>query len=171
MGQGKKTEEELDDLGRRLQKNKRIIKKNDTKIVKFEASDSPKAPLKAKRFQYNIGFSKDLNIKDCNESETSISNKRIKNVSPTSYSQKLMGVKAAQPVVASSPKMLHYPSRKQEQPVDVIKVSKLLNMQRNDNSPAKNRPHLQITSIRRENSRSPGHLPRDSSYDTNQGEF
>ena len=171
MGQGKKTEEELDNLGRRLQKNERIIKKNDAKIVKFEASDSPKAPLRAKRFQYNIGFNQDLNIKDCNESEIPISNKRIKNVSPTSYSQKLMEVKAAQPVVTSSPKMLHYPSRKQEQAVAVIKVSKLLNMQRNDNFPAKNRPHLQIASIRRESSRSPGHSPRDFSYDSNLGEF
>jgi len=177
MGQGKKTEEELDNLGRRLQKNnkniKRIIKKNDTKIVKFEASDSPKAPLRAnnnnsKRFSFN----KDLNIKDHNESEIPISNKRIKNVSPSSYSQKLMEVKSAQPVVASSPKMLHYPSRKQEQPA-VIKVSKLLHMQRNDNFPAKNRPPLQIPSIRRDdNSRSPGHSPREASYDeSNRGVF
>ena len=148
-----------------MQKNKRIIKKNDTKIVKFEAADSPKASLRAKRFSFN----NDLNVKDHNESEIPISNKRIKNVSPTSYSQKLMEVKSAQPVVASSPKMLHYPSRKQDQPA-VIKVSKLLHMQRNDNFPAKNRPALQISSIRRNefgnnNSRSLGHSPREASND------
>ena len=165
MGQGKKTEEELDNLGRRLQKNKRIIKKNDTKIVKFEASNSPKAPLRANNNNKKFSFNKDLNIKDHNESEMPVSNKRINNVSPSSYSQKLTEVKAAQPVVASSPKMLHYPARKQEQPATVIKVSKLLHMQRNDNFPAKNRPPLQVASIRRDNSRSPGHSPREVEHD------
>jgi len=64
----------------------------------------------------------------------------------------------------ASPRTLQYPSRKES--ASVVKVSKLLHMQRNDNFPAKNRPALQITSIRRdESSRSPGYVKEESKED------